>query len=140
APAADPARVAAMFAAVVALGLLGAIVGSFLNVVIHRLPRGESLATPGSHCPECGEPVRPYDNVPVVSWLVLRGRCRHCGTPISPRYPFVELLTAGTFAAVAGARGVHDDLVAWLPFAAVLIAVAAIDLEHRIVPNRIVVP
>jgi leader peptidase (prepilin peptidase) / N-methyltransferase len=120
--------------------VLGAAVGSFLNVVVYRLPRGESLVSPGSRCPSCGTALRPYDNVPVVSWLVLRGRCRSCDAPISPRYPLVELLTALTFVAVALARGVDDDLVAELPFAAALIAVAAIDLEHRIIPNRILLP
>lgn len=122
------------------IGLLGAAIGSFLNVVVHRLPRGESLVRPASRCPKCGTPVAPYDNVPVVSWLVLRGRCRHCGTAIAARYPAVELLTALVFTAVAAVRGVDADLVQELPFVAVLIAAAAIDLEHRIVPNRIVVP
>jgi leader peptidase (prepilin peptidase)/N-methyltransferase len=123
-----------------AIALGGLLVGSFLNVVIWRLPRGESLVTPRSRCPSCGAPVRTRDNVPVVSWLVLRGRCRDCGEPIAPRYPAVEALTAATFVAVALARGVDDDLALWLPFAAVLIAVAAIDLDHRIIPNKIVVP
>ncbi len=122
------------------IGVLGAAVGSFLNVVIHRLPRGESVVSPASRCPSCEAPIRPWDNVPVVSWLILRGRCRHCGAPISVRYPLVELLTALSFAAVALARGVDDDLVLELPFVAVLIAVAGIDLEHRIVPNKIVAP
>ena len=75
-------------------GIVGAVVGSFLNVVILRLPRGESLVHPRSRCPSCGTQIAEYDNVPIVSWLVLRGRCRHCGAPISPRYPVVELLTA----------------------------------------------
>ena len=121
-------------------GLFGLIIGSFLNVLVHRLPRGESLVRPGSRCPRCGTPVRPYDNVPVVSWLVLRGRCRSCGARISARYPLVEILTAAAFAAVVLTRGLEDDLMAQLPFAAVLIAAAGIDLEHRIIPNRIVVP
>jgi leader peptidase (prepilin peptidase) / N-methyltransferase len=121
-------------------GLLGAIIGSFLNVVIHRLPRGESLATPGSRCPACETPLKPYDNVPVVSWLVLRGRCRACGEPISPRYPLIEFLTAAVFVAVAAARGADPELALELPFAAMLIAVAGIDLEHRIVPNKILLP
>ena len=120
--------------------LLGAIVGSFLNVVIHRLPRHESLSRPGSHCPGCGTAIAPYDNVPVLSWLLLRGRCRRCGEHISPRYPAIELLTAASFAAVVAARGFDERLLLELPFVAVLIAVAGIDLEHRIVPNRIVAP
>jgi leader peptidase (prepilin peptidase)/N-methyltransferase len=124
----------------VAVGILGLIIGSFLNVVIWRLPRGESIAKPNSACPACGRGIRPWDNVPVLSWLVLRGRCRECGAPISPRYPIVEALTAAVFVGVALARGVEDDLAVWLPFAAVLIAVAGIDLDHRIIPNRIVAP
>ncbi|HYH58720.1 MAG TPA: prepilin peptidase [Thermoleophilaceae bacterium] len=125
---------------VLLIGLLGLAVGSFLNVVIHRLPRGESLVSPPSHCPACDAPVKPYDNVPVLSWLLLRGRCRNCGAPISARYPVVEALTAAAFVATALARGVEDDLALWLPFVAVLIAVAAIDLDHRIIPNKIVLP
>ena len=122
------------------IAALGALIGSFLNVVIHRVPLGESIVSPGSRCPECGTDIAPWDNIPVISWLVLRGRCRHCGAPISARYPAVELLTAVAFAAVAAARGVDDDLVLQLPLVAILIAVAGIDLEHRIVPNRILVP
>jgi leader peptidase (prepilin peptidase) / N-methyltransferase len=125
---------------VVAGGVFGAVLGSFLNVVIHRLPRGESLASPGSRCPRCGTPVKPYDNVPVISWLVLRGRCRHCGAPISARYPIVELLTALVFAAVVAVRGFDNDLFLELPFVAALIALAGIDLDHRLLPNKIVYP
>jgi leader peptidase (prepilin peptidase)/N-methyltransferase len=121
-------------------GLAGALIGSFLNVVAHRVPRGESLVSPGSRCPECGAPVKPYDNVPVVSWLLLRGRCRNCGAPISPRYPLVELATALTFAAVVAVRGFDDDLVLELPFVAALIALAAIDYDHKLLPNVIVYP
>ena len=121
-------------------GVFGAVVGSFLNVVIHRLPRGESLVAPGSRCPHCGTPVKPYDNVPVVSWLVLRGRCRHCGGPISPRYPLVELITALVFAAVVLIRGFDDDLVLELPFVAALIALAGIDYDLQLLPNKIVYP
>jgi leader peptidase (prepilin peptidase)/N-methyltransferase len=124
--------------AIAALG--GAMVGSFLNVVIHRLPLGESLVKPRSRCPDCGTQIAGYDNVPIVSWLVLRGRCRRCGAPISRRYPAVEALTAVAFAAVVAVRGADSDLLLELPFVAVLIAVAGIDLEHHIVPNRIVVP
>lgn len=120
--------------------VLGALLGSFLNVVAHRLPRGESLVHPGSHCPGCGQGIAPYDNVPVLSWLVLRGRCRHCHTRISARYPLIELLTAAAFAAVVAVRGFDSDLLLELPFVAALIALAAIDLEHRILPNRIVYP
>ena len=125
---------------IVVAGLFGAVIGSFLNVVAHRVPRGESLLSPGSHCPACDAPVKPYDNVPVVSWLLLRGRCRNCGTRISPRYPLVELATAVAFAAVVAARGFDDDLVLELPFVAALIALAAIDLDLKLLPNKIVYP
>jgi leader peptidase (prepilin peptidase)/N-methyltransferase len=108
--------------------------------VIHRVPLHESLVSPPSRCPGCGTAVRPRDNVPIVSWLVLRGRCRDCGMPISPRYPAVELLTAVCFAAVVAIRGFDADLMIELPFVAVLIALAGIDLEHRILPNVIVGP
>ena len=109
---------------VVLVGVLGLLVGSFLNVVIHRLPKGESLNRPRSRCPSCEAAIKPYDNVPVLSWLILRGRCRNCGAPISPRYPIVEALTAAAFAGAALARGVDDDLALWLPFVAMLIAIA----------------
>ena len=120
--------------------VVGAVVGSFLNVVIHRLPRGESLVHPRSRCPGCGKQIASYDNVPIISWLVLRGRCRHCGEPISPRYPVVELLTALVFVAVVLVRGFDDDLILELPFVAALIALAGIDLDHKLLPNRIVYP
>jgi leader peptidase (prepilin peptidase)/N-methyltransferase len=125
---------------IVAAGLLGALVGSFLNVVIWRLPRGESVVSPGSRCPACHRPIAPYDNLPIVSWLALRGRCRHCAAPISPRYPLVELLTALAFAAVVAVRGVDSGLVLELPFVASLIALAGIDYDHKLLPNRIVYP
>ena len=120
--------------------VLGAIIGSFLNVVVWRLPRGESLASPPSRCPSCGNRIAPYDNVPVVSWLLLRGRCRHCGARISPRYPLVELLTAAAFAGVVAIRGFDSGLVLELPFVACLIALAGIDYDHKLLPNKIVYP
>ena len=129
-----------MLAIVAPAGVLGALVGSFLNVVVHRVPRGGSIVAPRSSCPGCKTPVRPLDNVPIVSWLMLRGRCRACGVEIPKRYPLVEGLTAVTFAVVALVRGIDAGLLLELPFAAMLIAVAAIDLEHRIVPNRILAP
>jgi leader peptidase (prepilin peptidase) / N-methyltransferase len=119
---------------------LGALIGSFLNVVIHRLPLRRSLVHPGSSCTSCDAAIAPYDNVPVISWLLLRGRCRHCGARISPRYPAVELLTAVAFAAVVAVRGFDDGLVLELPFVACLIALAGIDLDHKLLPNRIVYP
>src|SRR5215207_810442 len=118
----------------------GAVVGSFLNVVIWRLPRGESIVRPGSRCPSCRHPIDPYDNVPVVSWLVLRGRCRHCGARVSPRYPAIELVTAVAFAAVVAVRGFDDGLALELPFVACLIALAGIDFDHQLLPNKIVYP
>ena len=120
--------------------VLGAAVGSFLNVVIYRLPRSESLVHPGSHCPGCEKPVAVRDNVPLFSWLWLHARCRSCGEHISARYPLVELTCLVTFGAVVLARGVEPELALLLPFTALLIAVAGIDLEHRIIPNKLVVP
>jgi leader peptidase (prepilin peptidase)/N-methyltransferase len=125
---------------VVVAGVVGAVIGSFLNVVIHRLPRRESLVHPRSRCPSCGTQIAEYDNVPVISWLVLRGRCRHCGERISARYPAVELITALVFAAVVLVRGFDDDLLLELPFVAALIALAGIDYDHKLLPNRIVYP
>jgi leader peptidase (prepilin peptidase)/N-methyltransferase len=119
---------------------LGLMIGSFLNVVAYRLPRGESIVKPRSRCTSCGTEVRSIDNIPLISWLVLRGRCRHCSAQISARYPAVELVTGIVFVIVALARGPHLELLVDLPFAAMLIAVADIDLEHRIVPNRILAP
>jgi len=118
-------------------GILGAIFGSFLNVVTYRLPRHESLVAPASHCPRCGTPVKPYDNVPILSWLLLRGRCRSCAAPISPRYPLVEALTA---ALCVGAVLVHRSPVGiTLSLLVILLVVPAalIDLKHRIIPNRL---
>src|SRR3954447_11479464 len=127
-----------MWIAVAALG--GLLVGSFVNVVIARLPEGESLIKPPSHCPHCGHPVRPYDNIPVVSWLILRGRCRDCGAPISFRYPLVEALTGLLCALVVIVKGADQD--AWLGIALVLtlVPITFIDLDHQIIPNVIVGP
>ena len=116
---------------------LGLVVGSFLNVVIHRLPRGESIVRPGSHCPACGHRIAFFENVPVLSYLWLRGRCRGCGAAISPRYPLVELLTGGVFALLVAVQGLSWMTPLWLLFAAALIAVAAIDFDHRVIPDRI---
>lgn len=125
---------------IVFVALVGLMVGSFLNVVVHRLPAGESLVTPRSRCGGCGTQIAAFDNVPVLSWVVLRGKCRHCGVAISARYPAIEALTAVVFAVVCAARGFDEALALQLPFAAMLVAVAAIDLEHRIVPNKILLP
>jgi len=127
------------FVATVA-GIYGLVVGSFLNVVIWRVPRRESIVKPRSHCPNCNTMIATRDNVPVVSWLLLHGKCRHCGQPISAQYPIVELLTGVLFAAV-GARYAHSwALPAFLVLTAGLIAISVIDLEHFIIPNRIVYP
>jgi leader peptidase (prepilin peptidase)/N-methyltransferase len=124
------------YAAVFA-GALGLILGSFINVVAYRLPRGESVVFPGSHCPSCDTPIRSYDNVPVLSWLVLRGRCRSCRGAISARYPIVEAVTAALLVAVVLVKGADRD--AWLGLALVLILVPVtlIDLDHRIIPNKL---
>lgn len=117
--------------------LLGLIVGSFLNVVIHRLPRGESLAWPGSRCPACEAPIRWFDNVPVLSYLVLRGRCRRCSVGISARYPAVELATGTLFLLFALRFGPVPMLPLWWCFAAALVATSVIDFDHQIIPDEI---
>jgi len=118
-------------------GVLGAIVGSFLNVVAYRLPRHESLVSPASHCPSCGTPVRPYDNIPILSWLLLRGHCRSCSEPISPRYPLVEALTAALCVGAVLAHHSVAGIVLSVTLILLVVPAAAIDLEHRIIPNRI---
>ncbi|HXZ86296.1 MAG TPA: prepilin peptidase [Myxococcota bacterium] len=119
---------------------LGACIGSFLNVVIWRLPRAESLVRPGSHCPACGAAIPFWANVPLLSYALLRGRCRACRAHISLRYPLVEALTAGVFAALLLAHGPSARLlVDWL-LASALIAVTFIDLDHQIIPNSITLP
>ena len=125
-----------VFAAV----LFGLVVGSFLNVVIHRVPKRESVVWPASHCPHCGEPIRPRDNVPLISYLLLRGRCRHCKEPISARYPVVEATTGLLFGAAAYEFGASLALLSALVLISALISLAAIDLEHRLLPNVIVGP
>ncbi len=118
----------------------GLCLGSFLNVVAYRLPAGMSLVTPPSACPGCGVAIRPYDNVPVLSWLMLRGHCRACERSISPRYPLTEALTGALFAAVVIARGAGRTTWLALIFVAALVAITSIDLEHRIIPDRILAP
>jgi leader peptidase (prepilin peptidase) / N-methyltransferase len=118
----------------------GLAIGSFLNVVAARVPLRRSLVSPPSSCMSCSERIAWYDNVPVVSWAFLRGRCRRCGTRIPFRYPAVELLTALLIAACVLVFGLSADAAVAAAFCAVLVAVSAIDLEHRIIPNRIVVP
>jgi leader peptidase (prepilin peptidase)/N-methyltransferase len=122
------------------VGLLGLAVGSFLNVVIYRVPRDESLVRPGSHCPHCAAEVRNRHNIPVLGWLLLRGRCADCGSPIGARYPLVEAGTAALFVAVAAKFGWSWELPAYLYLAAIAVALAAIDLDVRRLPDRIVLP
>ena len=122
------------------LGLLGLAVGSFLNVVIYRVPRDESLVKPGSHCPSCGHAVRNRHNVPVLGWLLLRGRCADCAAPIGVRYPLVEAGTAVLFVAVAARFGFSWELPAYLYLAAVAVALAVIDLDVMRLPDKIVLP
>jgi len=125
---------------IVAAGLLGLIVGSYLNVVIHRLPHGRSTVVPGSHCPTCGAAIRAFDNLPLLSWIALGGRCRACRAPISPRYPLVELLTGLAFAGAVARFGFAPEALAGAIFAALLIALSAIDLEHFLLPDRLTLP
>ena len=130
-----------MPAALLPAAAFGLIIGSFLNVVAFRLPARMSLALPASHCPSCETPIKPYDNVPVLSWLILRGRCRSCSEPISARYPIVEAITAALFVAVVAVH--HADtaaLVLGLVLVAFLVPIALIDLDHRIIPNRLTLP
>ncbi len=116
---------------------LGAVVGSFLNVVIYRVPRGESLWWPGSQCPSCGAAIRAWNNVPVLAWLWLRGRCRDCRAPISPRYPLVEALTALLFALAIWRFGPTPSAGIAMAFSAALVAAGGIDFDHRIIPDTI---
>lgn len=120
--------------------LLGLVTGSFANVVIHRVPAGASIVSPQSACPGCETPIRPYDNVPVLSWLVLRGRCRDCHASISVRYPLVELATAVLFGLVGARFGLDPALPAFLLFTWLLLVVAVIDAETRKIPNRLTYP
>jgi leader peptidase (prepilin peptidase)/N-methyltransferase len=120
---------------------VGLIIGSVLNVVAYRLPARVSLATPASRCPSCESPIKPYDNIPVLSWLLLRGHCRSCSEPIAPRYPLVEALTALLFAAVVAVH--HADtaqLVLGLVLVAFLVPISLIDLDHKLIPNRLTLP
>jgi len=118
-------------------GILGLLVGSFLNVVIHRLPRGESVIWPASRCPHCHTPIRFHDNVPLLAWCWLRGRCRSCRASISWRYPAIEALTSVVFMAVARTTPDLFTLAHHLVYASVLIALLAIDYEHYILPDEL---
>jgi leader peptidase (prepilin peptidase)/N-methyltransferase len=119
------------------LGAFGAAIGSFVNVLAYRLPRHESLVKPRSRCPQCKTQIAGYDNIPVVSWMLLRGRCRHCSAPIPIRYPLVEALTALLFVAVGVRTGLEYTLLPALALTITLVAAAETDLEHHIIPNRL---
>ena len=121
-------------------GLIGLCIGSFLNVVIYRLPLGQSLASPPSRCRKCGYSLRWYDNIPVLSWVSLRGRCRKCGVSVSIQYPIVELITALLFLLVVWVTPPGPLLASRLLFVCILIVLFGIDLEHQILPNVITLP
>src|SRR5215203_1840133 len=128
------------FIAYIFVFIFGAAVGSFLNVVIHRVPNEESIVFPNSACPKCKNPIKPYDNLPILSWLLLGGKCRNCKEKISPRYPAVEFLTAMLFVLVFWQIGFNLFLPVCLIFAAVMVALIFIDAEHMILPNVITYP
>jgi len=130
-----------MAIAIIFAVVFGLAIGSFLNVVAWRLPRGESLSRPPSACPKCGAAIKPYDNIPVLSWLLLRGRCRACGEPISPRYPIVELITGLLYGAVvAVAWDDEAEIALGIVLVTVLVVVTLTDLDHRLIPNKITYP
>jgi leader peptidase (prepilin peptidase) / N-methyltransferase len=119
----------------IAVFLFGLVIGSFLNVCILRIPEGKSIVLPASACPKCGSKIRPYDNIPVLSWLLLRGRCRNCKVRISPMYPIVELMTGLIFWGCYGAFGLTLESLKWAIFSAILIVLAFTDLRDRILPD-----
>ena len=118
----------------------GALIGSFLNVCIYRLPRGESIVWPGSHCPSCRAPIAWYDNVPVLSYVWLLGRCRQCGAPIPLRYPLVEAANAAGYLIILLTFGVNGTAVLYCILFSALLVVTGTDLTHRIIPNAVTVP
>jgi leader peptidase (prepilin peptidase)/N-methyltransferase len=120
--------------------IIGTAIGSFLNVVIHRVPNGESIVFPNSACPNCKKLIKPYDNIPILSWLILGGKCRNCQNPISPRYLFVELLTGFLFLLVYWSVGFNAFLPVVLVFVAAIVSLVFIDAEHMILPNVITYP
>ncbi len=123
-----------------AIILFGLAVGSFLNVVIWRLPRGKSIVSPASRCPSCNTPIKPWDNIPVISYVLLRGKCRYCGARISPRYPLVELSNAILWTLVYWRFGMGWHLPVYLVFVSALIAITFIDLDFQIIPDSITLP
>jgi leader peptidase (prepilin peptidase)/N-methyltransferase len=131
----------------VVLAIAGAVLGSFANVLIYRLPRDESIVSPGSRCPQCGTPILPLDNIPILSYFLLLGRCRHCGARISARYPLVEVLMAGLFVAVrlrfpyaVGSHPVPWVLISALLFTFLLVVITFIDLDRQLILNRLSLP
>jgi leader peptidase (prepilin peptidase)/N-methyltransferase len=120
--------------------LFGIVIGSFLNVCISRIPEGESVVSPGSRCPRCMTPIKAYDNVPILGWLWLRGKCRNCALPISPMYPLVELLTAAFFVLTYHTFGVTLPTFKWLLFGCLLIILIVTDLRVRLLPDAVVWP
>jgi len=125
---------------IIMAALFGAVVGSFLNVAIHRLPRGESIVLPSSHCPSCSAPIASYDNIPIISYLFLRGRCRSCNARISLRYPIVEAANAFLWALVVQRFGIGAEGLVWAAYSSALIVVTGIDLDHRLIPDAITLP
>lgn len=129
-----------MWSLYLVVALFGALIGSFLNVCIHRLPRRESVAWPGSHCPACGETIAWHDNIPLLSYLILKGRCRHCAIRIPIRYPIIEALNAIGYVALLAVYGPGWPTVAYGVLYSSLLVVAATDLSHKIIPNAITFP
>ena len=126
-----------MIAAAIFMFALGLVIGSFLNVCILRIPREESVVLPPSHCPACNAAIKAYDNIPVLSWLLLGGRCRKCQARISPLYPFVEALTGLLFLACYLSFGLSTELVKWSVFAALLVVLTITDIRERILPDKV---
>ncbi len=120
--------------------ITGIIIGSFLNVLIYRLPRGESIVFPSSHCPHCKKPVKFYDNIPVLSYIILRGRCRHCGHPISIQYPLVELANGAGYVILVWRFGPTPETLLYAFLFSALLVVSVIDLHHKIIPDVITIP
>ena len=125
---------------ILAFAVSGLLIGSFLTVVIHRVPRNEGIAKGRSKCPRCGTEIRAADNIPVLSWLLLRGRCRSCGAPISPEYPLIEAATAILFVLAAALLESLHVAIGGAAFLGLMLAIAVIDARHRIVPNKLVYP
>jgi leader peptidase (prepilin peptidase) / N-methyltransferase len=119
------------------VALFGLFIGSFLNVCIHRIPSGESIAWPGSRCPSCQKPIKPFDNIPVVSYLILKGKCRNCSEPISVRYPVVELLSALLAVSLLYRFGPGAGFIVYYLWACTLLVITFIDLDHQIIPDRL---